>query len=223
MPLPKCSLYSYLRARNADHTDAGAIHYYGTTITYGTLLANIDRCADAFYAMGVRAGDIVTFISVTTPETVYAMYALNKIGAVSNFVDPRMDTESIFAMIDGAGSDIVVTIDLAFPKLKKIMPRLHLSRVIVQSAGLSLSPVVRFLFNLKQKAPKIPWSDQIIRWAELMQHSTEAAAVEAPYREEETAIITYTGGTTGIPKGVMLTSDSMNAVAMNFAYAGFHY
>ena len=87
--LPHCTIYQYLKSKNSKHLNENAINYFGTNITYDTLFKRIERCADAFYSIGVREGDIVSYVTVSIPETVVAMYALNKIGAVSNFIDPR--------------------------------------------------------------------------------------------------------------------------------------
>lgn len=89
-PLPRCTMFEYVWENNRDHLSDIALRYYGTKITYGKLFAEIRKAADALYAMGVRAGDIVTIMSMHTPEAVCAMYALNWIGAVANMVYPTL-------------------------------------------------------------------------------------------------------------------------------------
>ena len=88
-PLPEYTIYEYLWGNNKDHFDDVALNYFDRKITYGELFDNIEKAAKAFSALGVKAGDIVVLTTVTTPETIYAFYALNRLGAISNMVDPR--------------------------------------------------------------------------------------------------------------------------------------
>lgn len=89
------TIYEYIRAKCMARPDGKALYYYGTSVTYRQLLEKIDRCAEAFYGMGIREGDYVSFLTPTTPEAIYSMYGLNKIGAIGNFIDPRMDIQRI--------------------------------------------------------------------------------------------------------------------------------
>lgn len=86
--LPEKTIYGSLKATSQTVLDKPALHYYGAEITYREFLAKIDRYADAYTSMGVQTGDVVSFISVALPETVISLYALNKIGAISSFIDP---------------------------------------------------------------------------------------------------------------------------------------
>ncbi len=220
--LPKLTIYNYLKEYNSDQLGKSAIHYYGTDISFGELIKKIDECADAFAAQGVKKGDVVSFVSVATPETIFAIYALNKIGAVSNTIDPRMDVASIKRMILEAKSKVLIVLDIAFPKIRKIMSEIDQERIIVESAYTSLSAVKRTVMQLKTKTD-VPYSDVVIKWKDFIKGAKDAHAEEAEYVGDALVAITYTGGTTGFPKGVMLTNDSMNAVVINFQYCGIKY
>ena len=222
MEPPKHTIYSYLKEVNKDRFDSVAIHYYGANITYRRLFKRIDECANAFSAMGVKQGDIVSLLSVSTPEALIALYALNKIGATMNAIDPRMDVDSIRRMITESGSEILITIDLAFPKVDRILSEIKQRKIIVQSASISLPLIKKIAMKLMTKT-KIPYGENIITWKTFIADGKGTVAKEAPYVGDATVAITYTGGTTGFPKGVMLTNDSMNAVAINFIYCGLVY
>ena len=118
---PKCTAYDFMMKQNEDRMDKPALHYYGKDITFRELAKRVDETAKAFTAAGVKAGDIVSFLSVQIPETIAAVYALNKLGAAANTIDPRMDVASIERMVKNSGSKILVTIDIAFPKVAKII------------------------------------------------------------------------------------------------------
>ena len=221
-PIPALSAYSYMKEVNKGNLDITAVHYYGTDISFRQLFARIDETANAFAALGVKQGDLVSFVSVGIPETICSIYALNKLGATANMIDPRMDVESIRRMIKNSGSSIVVIIDIAFPKLRKIMDDVAQEHILVQSAARSL-PLVKRIFKTLTTRTDIPYSDVVINWDTFLNGGKNTTAVEAPYAGDAVVAITHTGGTTGFPKGVMLTNDSMNAVAINFKYAGLVY
>lgn len=83
VPLPECSIYEYLYENNKDYPDDIALVFYDRKITYRELFENIDRVARAFAAIGVRENDVVTLLMLNQPETVYCLYALSKLGAVT--------------------------------------------------------------------------------------------------------------------------------------------
>lgn len=110
-PLPECTIYEYLWENNKDYLDNTALVYFGKTITFGKLFKNIDLAANAFSSIGIKQDEIVTICAVSIPETIYSFYGLNKIGAISNMVDPRTSTEGIRQYIEEVGSKVVICID----------------------------------------------------------------------------------------------------------------
>ena len=220
-PLPKCKAYDYILECNKDRLDQPALHYYGKDISFHELIRRVDEAANAYTALGVKEGDIVSFLSVGIPETIASVYALNRIGAVANTIDPRMDVESICQRILGAGSRILVVIDMAFPKVKAIQDRINQDCIIVQSPASSLPLFKKIAMKLAVKN-NITYTDDVITWKTFIQRGHGTTAVDSPYVGDALVAITYTGGTTGVPKGVMLTNDSMNAVGLNFIHSAVY-
>lgn len=217
--IPKATIYEYIRKKCIARATGVALHYYGSNITYAGLLDKIDRCAEAFYALGIREGDYVSFLTPTTPEAIYSMYGLNKIGAIGNFIDPRMDVQRILDAAKSVHSRVLVTIDVAFPKVACIMEKLDEERIIVSSANTSLPVALRLLRGLR-KGAAIPYSERVLRWKDFYSRAKGNTVPQIPFREGSVATITYTGGTTGTPKGVMLTNDGLNSMAESFVLAG---
>ena len=217
---PRMKIYSFLKEVNKNRLHGTAIYYYGTKITVKKLIERIDECADAFAALGVKKGDVVSLLSASTPESIVALYALNKMGAVVNAIDPRLDIKSITRMITSSGSEILMAIDIAYPKVAKIIPDIKQKHIIVQSAGTSLPFIKKLAVKLASRS-SIPYGKRgIMSWETFIRGAANGAAIEAEYEGDATVAITYTGGTTGFPKGVMLTNDSINAVGFNFIHAG---
>ena len=217
---PRMKVYSFLKESNKERIHDTAIYYYGTRITVKKLIEKIDRCADAFAALGVKKGDVISLLSASTPESIMVVYALNKIGATLNAIDPRMDVKSIARMICSSGSKILVAIDIAYPKVAMILKDIKQDHIIIQSAGTSLPLLKKIAVKLASRS-SIPYGKHgIMNWDNFIEGAKNGVAVEAEYEGDATVAITYTGGTTGFPKGVMLTNDSLNAVAFNFIHAG---
>ena len=218
---PKTKIYSFLKEVNEKRLHDTAIYYYGTKISVKRLIERIDECADAFATLGVKRGDIVSLVSASTPESIIVLYALNKIGATVNAIDPRMDKKSIARMIKSSGSKVLLAIELAYPKIAAILSDIKQEHVIIQSAATSLPLIKKIVLKLVTRSQLIPYGKHgIMSWNSFIRGAKRGTAVEAEYVGDATVAITYTGGTTGFPKGVMLTNDSLNAVAHNFIHAG---
>ena len=222
-PLPQDTLYGYLVAQNGAYPDNAALNYYGNRIPFGRALREIDRTADAYQALGVQPGEIVTCCSLAIPETVYSLYGLNKIGGVSNMIDPRASSEGIRNFVAETGSRVLVILDAILEKNLDMLPELDVDTIIVQTAERSLPPMVRLLKRLKDGAVRLPADKRIVYWDDFLRAGAGANARPVPYRENMLAVINHTGGTTGVPKGVMLANDGMNAMSVNFGLSGVNY
>lgn len=217
---PRMKVYSYLKETNKHRLHHTAIYYYGAKIKVKTLIAKIDEVADAFAALGIKQGDVVSLLSASTPESIMVFYALNKIGATLNAIDPRLDANSITRMIKSSGSRMLIAIDMSYPLVAKIHNDIKQEHIVIQTAGTSLPPIKKLALKIATTS-RIPYGQGgIMSWESFIKHAKDGVAHEADYDGDATAAITYTGGTTGFPKGVMLTNDSINATAFNFIHAG---
>ena len=90
MPVPECTAFEYVCRQNKGHLSDIALSYYGNQITYASLFVQVKKTAAALRAAGVRKGDIITAVSVMTPELIYLFYAVDMVGATLNLVDPPL-------------------------------------------------------------------------------------------------------------------------------------
>ena len=215
-PLPECSLYAQLKKSSGNAPDQTALFYYGTEITYSELMKKIDQYAAAFKELGVQAGEYVSFFTVAVPETIYAIYGLNKIGAVCNFIDVRTDKGHSKEFIAKAKSRFVIAIDVMFDKIEDSLDELGIEKAIVQSAADSLSFFKGLMVRWKAKANVKYDGKRIIKNKDFAALGLGKSVDEIPYEKNRPAVVTRTGGTTGVSKGVLLTNDSLNAVYANF-------
>lgn len=220
---PSLTMYGLLKENCRKRRSEGhkAILFESHHETYGEFFENIDRCADAFAACGIKKGDYVSFLSVSIPETLHAIYGLNKIGAVCNFIDVRTDAPHVREFVKKAGSSVLIVLDLFYEKVADYLDELGLSLVIVQSAGRSLPMPKKILYRIKAPKCSVPYDGKrILSVDEFLKKGVGTTAEEVAYEPDMPAAVTRTGGTTGVSKGVVLTNDSLNSVAFSF-YATF--
>lgn len=210
--VPKCTLFDYLLQNNEAYPNDVALSYFENDITFGELFDRIRRTAGAYRAIGVRAGDVVTICSVTTPEIVYTFYALDLIGAVSNMVDPRTSSEGMREYIEESESKYLCVLNKAYPKIRDAVSGTDVAAVIVVSPADSLSFAQRAVYRLANRDGNC-YSPICVRWDRFIEKGLDTPPEPAPYSSEHCAAIIHTGGTTGSPKGVMLNDDAFNAVA----------
>lgn len=224
-PLPECTIYEYLWENNKDHLDDIALNYFDRKVTYGELFENIEKAAKAFSALGVKQGDIVVMATVTTPETIYAFYGLNRLGAISNMVDPRTSTEGIKDYISEVGAKLVLIIDAALTKIKKAVVGTKADTILVASPADSLPQPKKSLFllsnKLKGKTPKL--SDKCISWTNFIKKGFDKSPAYSKYKKDTCCVIVHTGGTTGTPKGVMLSNENLNSSVVQCDRSGFNF
>ena len=221
--MPKNTIYRHLReCSEGGHSDT-ALNYFGKKISYGKLLDEADRAAGAFTAAGIKKGDIVAAATVTIPEMVYALYGLNKIGAAPLIIDPRTSAAGAMSFIKETGAKVFIVIDLYYEALKDVLFESGVEKIVVISADTSLPASIRFLKQFKMPAPRIETSGKVLTWTQFASTGEGVETETAAYGDNDLAAVTLTGGTTGAPKGVMLSNDGFNAIAFDFEHCGVSY
>ncbi|MGB8451525.1 MAG: class I adenylate-forming enzyme family protein [Anaerocolumna sp.] len=213
--VPKNTLYDYLFQGNKDHLGEIALSYIDNEITYGELFENIRKTASAYMNLGVKAGDIVTICSVTTPEIIYSFYAVDLIGATLNMIDPRTSIDGIRGYLREAKSKYICVLNKVYPKIHEAVTGMNIDRIVIVSPEDSQKHRKRMSYHLKNKDKNI-YSSYCIKWKQFIRRGEDTILKPVPYREGHCAVVVHTGGTTGSPKGVMLNDDAFNALAFQY-------
>lgn len=228
--LPESTIYQYLWENNKRHLDRVALNYFDKKITYRELFSNINKVSRALLESGVKKDDIVTIAMPTVPETIYLFYALSKIGAIANMVDPRSSQEELEHYADEVHSTLLFTIDQAAIKFKDVKEKTSVREVVQISPadsmpfGLSLGYAAKTFFETTSEQRKASKELHFTKWKEFMDRDTKSYIVEEPkYEKDKPVVIVHTGGTTGVPKGVMLSNDNVNVAAFDCIQSGFDF
>ncbi|MCI7019954.1 MAG: acyl--CoA ligase [Clostridiales bacterium] len=220
--LPEYTMFEYLWRSNKDHLGDTALRYFDRKISFGEMFDNIEKAAKAFTAIGLKKGDIIIMATVTTPETVYAFYALNRLGIIPNMVDPRTSAEGIREYIREVDAKVVLTLNVAYPKIEKAIAGTNVKKIIVTSPGDSVPPVKKTLFSFSEKIKgnTYNYAKNCVVWKQFIANGSNTVPKDMPYEKDFCCVIVHTGGTTGMPKGVMLSNENVNALVLQSILTG---
>ena len=157
--LPEKTVYEFMADNNRDYPEEIAVNYLGREISYQALFAYIDSTAEAFAHAGVKSGDIVTVALPTVPEALYSVYALNKIGAVSNMIHPLAGTSELLFYLNEVGSEVAVLFDKTYLLLRDQLAQTKVRQVIVVTIADSL-PILK----AKVEPVQLPDDGSVITW-----------------------------------------------------------
>lgn len=208
--LPECSIYEYMYENNKKYPCDIAINYLGRRISYGKMFKFIDKTASAFVSLGVKKGDIVTIALPSIPEALYCVYALNKIGAVANMIHPLAGQQETLNYLDEVGSKVIVIFDGTYKILGDKINKTDVECAIVVSAGESLKVGIKQIYNIKNHTQI--YGNVYHTWKWFIKNREYDDMISINKDCHEMAIISHTGGTTGDPKGVMLSDYNINSV-----------
>ena len=220
--LPKKTAYQYIFDKNKKNLDKTSLNYFGRKITYEEFFKNVDELSDILLNYGIKEGDIVSIAMPSFPETIYLFYALSNIGAVSNMIDPRTNSEMIYQYVNEVHSKLFVTVDIAANKLNEIKEQTTVNDVLVVSASNSLPQPLKLLYNLKNKSEFD--KNTFTKWEEFIKnYSGENDFKKIDYVEDRPVVLVHTGGTTGKSKAVILTNENINAASFQCETAGYDF
>ena len=243
MDMPGGTLYDNLVESNKDNMRRIALNYFDRKITYSEFIKNINDVAKALEASGVKAHDMVSIASVSTPETVYLFYALSKIGAVGNLIDPRSSTQNLHHYIEESDSKLLFVIesDEYTDKLLKAKEGTSVEEVFSISpiASASVMYKSKAIYGAVKEARKNAEDEESIldiikdlkfnrpegvkSWNDFYIRSVGREDSKIVHDKDNPAVLIHTGGTSGKSKGVLLSNYNLNAACKQSQYSGFNF
>ena len=194
-----------------------AYEFMGSHVSYARLVEQIRECARALRAIGIKEGDKVTICMPNAPQTVVMFYAVNMVGAIANMVHPLSAEGEIEFYLNDSESVAALTLDQFYGKFASIRKNTPcLKHLIIATVKDALKPLMKIGFALTQgrKIPKIPKDADVLLWKDFIAGGKRFTGdVRVPREANAPAVILYSGGTTGITKGILLSNLNFNALA----------
>ena len=207
------SLFEHLLEENKNRLNNIAISYFNIKITYKKLFKQIQKTINSFEKMGIKPNDNATLCMPNTPEFIYVFYALNHMGVNIQLVDAMTKLENINEFLERNNSNIYITY---MDNLKELPKFANLDKILAISPVESLPFIIKTIINSKNK---ITFKDEkIILWDKFFKDSNNSKINELDNISGN--VVVNTGGTTGKPKGVVLTNNSINSVVDQYKNSG---
>ena len=204
----------------AREQDFPALSFMGRKISYAQLAQNIDIAARAFYNAGIRPGTRVMLCLPNVPQAIFCLYGLNLIGASAAMVHPLSAVGEIVGYLREVDCHNVVTLDQFYDKFLEVRQQVHLDNLVIASISTELPffKSVGYKLLTERKFTPVKEGEGTVLWKNFI---AGAANVSEGYRFDKDpdteSVVLFSGGTTGISKGIMLSDLNFNAVAQQTA------
>lgn len=214
---PDCSMFDLVERSANLYPKNIAFTFMGKAEPFEKMVRQVKQVARAFSAIGIREGDKVMLCMPNCPQIVLCFYALNRIGAIAALIHPLSSVGEIAFYIKDSGSRAVVTLDQFFPKFEEVRKSVSFETLVLTSVADALKPVMKVGYKLTEgrKLPKIPKDADVLWWKDFINGAkgvSESCFVER--KGNDPAVILFSGGTTGVTKGILLSNLNFNALGM---------
>ncbi len=219
-PIEAAPLQSILESSARRFADRPALQFMDRRITYAELDALADRAAAGFQKLGVGPGVHVGLFMPNTPHDVIALFGVLKAGGVVVNYSPLDALSTLEFKIEDSETDILVTLDLAavYPQAEKLLASTRLKKLVVGAFpefAAAPGPVKAFMMAQGLLA-EVPSDERHVAFRDLIDNDGRYQAHPVGDPAEALAVIQYTGGTTGAPKGAMLTHANLTAACAQY-------
>jgi len=216
-PLPECTIYEYLWENNKDHLQDTALIYFDRKLSYIELFREIDIVAKSLIGIGVKENDVCAIVSLSCVNSVILFYALNRVGAISNFVNVLASQKEMKEYVEESASNYVFCLDLF---LENVLASCSSGAEIISFSLSDYMPIQsKLAYKLKMSVAKVVTlkDTRVTPWRKFLRFRNAVNRLPKINRKTNSiSIWAHTGGTTGFPKTVLHTDGAYNAVAMQY-------
>ncbi len=214
--IPSHTLHQSLTMAAEKYPNNTAIIFFDHKMTYRELDAAATRFAAALQGLGVKKGDRVMIYMPNTPQFVIAFYGILRAGAIVVPTNPQYVPRELAYQASDSGSETIVALTMSWKTILEARNQTPCKRIILSNIKEYFPPLLKFLFTLaKEKKeghkPHVSGEPGVYDFQTLLKQAGEFKPVQV--KQEEVAVLGYTGGTTGVSKGAMLTHRNLVAQA----------
>ncbi|QDP41894.1 AMP-binding protein [Radiobacillus deserti] len=206
---PKQNLAQFLLDAAAKYPEHTALYFLGRKISYEELLEETYQFAHALQELGIKKGDRVAIMLPNCPQSVIAYYGSLLIGAIVVQTNPTYMERELNHQLNDAGVKLLIGLDLLFKRISKVVPKTKVEKVIYTSIKDYLPFPKNVLYPLKARKEgnslHVDYSEHVLSFKSVLHGASKAPIQVEVDAEHDLALLQYTGGTTGLSKGVMLT------------------
>lgn len=216
--VPSVSIPKFMEENMLKYSNNTAIFFYGAKIKYGELLDIIKRFASALKALGVSKGDGVAIYLPNCPQFAIVFHASLMVGARITAISPLYGAEEIKFILSDSESKTLIMLDIFYDNVKHITDELNIKNIIVTNIADYMPAIKRVLGKIFKKIPSAKVPKEVNRFLDLINKYDPIDEYADIDPRNDLAALLYTGGTTGPPKGVMLTHYNLIANALQMWY-----
>ncbi|MFA5399975.1 MAG: AMP-binding protein [Dehalococcoidia bacterium] len=206
-PYPEITLLDVIADTTREMPDHTFMYFKGRYFSYKEASRLFEIMASALIANGVKQGDRVATMLLNTPQQLIAAFGTMKAGAIFVPLNPLYNEDELVHALTTVDAEIIIVWDLLYANIKKVQSRTKLKKVIATSLEDYMLPEAKKPHTVQLEKGDV-WMDEFMD-----KHAKDPAPVVKP-RMDDTAIILFSGGTTGAPKGAMLSFRNMAAVGL---------
>lgn len=201
-----------------------ALHFMGKEFTFKQVYEDAQSLACYLQEIGIEKGDRVAIMLPNTPQAVISFFGILMAGAIVVETNPLYTERELEHQMKDSGAKAIITMDILYPRVTKVMPKTELKHIIVTAIKDFLPFPKNVVYPFIQKKQygivvKVRHEGQSHLLTEILKQKRRNLVHYDFDQEEDIALLQYTGGTTGSPKGVMLTHKNLVAnTTMNQAW-----
>lgn len=233
---PEQTIYERMALSHEEFRKYPAIGYYfkGNDISYEDMKNHVDNLAASLIFSGVKEGDIVPIATLNTPETPYLFYAINKIGAISKWIDIRSTEKELIEYINQNNSKVMFCFEFLIPTLEKISKETNLEKIVSISPAHSMKPLKVLLnspreflkmVDMAKNANKehkvvLPENDKFISYPEYEEMGAKFSHLvnQVKFDKDRPSIILQSSATTGPAKNIVHSDLSIGHLMYDISY-----
>ncbi len=211
---PQVPAHQLMQVSVNAYPDKAALNFYGTETTFWELREQILRMANALGGLGVQKGDRVGLHLPTCPQYVIAYHAVLSLGAIVVNLNPMYTTEELKALVQDTGITTLITFDMVLPNIRPLCQAVEIPRVVV-------TRITDYIDGMGKSTPEeLELEEGWHHFSILLEGCSDKRVPRVEIAPTDPALIQFTGGTTGIPKGAVLTHANLVAATLQVSLWG---